>query len=429
MDTDSWLQLAILLILLAASAFFSSIESSYFSLSRSVLNRLGGASDPRARRVIRLMQNPRLLLASILTGNTIVNTTIAAIAALWAINMAYHFGIAPGIAIAAEVVIITLLILYLGELVPKLQALRNAESWALHTAAIVRGIVWLTFPIAWPLSKLATALSRLFGVEQHRAMSMSEEEIRALVEVGHTHGVLEQEERQMIHSIFELGDTIVREVMVPRIDMAAVSSAATLQEILAIVTQYGHSRIPVYDKNIDNIIGIVHVKDLLLAVQDPDSFNLPKSVRKVTVVPEEKKVDDLLREFQKEQVHMAIVLDEYGGTAGLVTLEDIIEEIVGEIQDEYDKEQPLSAKIDERTVLASGRLSIYDLNLVIGHELVEESDAYDTVGGFVYSQLGVVPRRGDQFEFNGYNFRVEELLGRRISRIKVEKLETLFSNA
>ena len=257
---------------------------------------------------------------------------------------------------------------------------------------------------------------------------MSEEEIRALVEVGHEHGVLEQEERQMIHSIFELGDTIVREVMVPRIDMASVSSEASLQEILTIVTQYGHSRIPVYDKNIDNIIGIVHVKDLLLAAQDPDTFNLAKSVRKVYVVPEEKKVDDLLREFQKEQVHMAIVLDEYGGTAGLVTLEDIIEEIVGEIQDEYDKEQPLSMRIDERTVTASGRLSIYDLNQVIGHELVEESDAYDTVGGFVYSQLGVVPRRGEEFEFNGYNFKVEELIGRRISRIRVEKSEVFFNN-
>jgi CBS domain containing-hemolysin-like protein len=233
----------------------------------------------------------------------------------------------------------------------------------------------------------------------------------------------------MIHSIFELGDTIVREVMVPRIDMTSVSSEATLQEILAIVSQHGHSRIPVYDKNIDNIIGIIHVKDLLLAAQNPDSFNLSKTVRKVYVVPEEKKVDDLLREFQKEQVHMAIVLDEYGGTAGLVTLEDIIEEIVGEIQDEYDKEQPLSVFIDERTVIASGRLSIYDLNQVFGHELVEESDAYDTVGGFVYSQLGIVPRRGDEFESNGYIFKVEELLGRRISRIKIEKSEALFNDA
>ncbi len=428
MDTDSWIQLVVLLALLVASAFFSSIESAYFSLSRSVLNRLAQSSDPRARRITRLMRNPRLLLSSILTGNTIVNTTIAAISALWVIQMADTFGISSGLAVGVEVVLITLMILYFGELIPKLQAIRNAESWALHTAWLVGGIIWITFPIAWPLAKIATTLSHFFGVEQHRVMSMSEEEIRALVEVGHEHGVLEQEERQMIHSIFELGDTIVREVMVPRIDMASVSSEASLQEILTIVTQYGHSRIPVYDKNIDNIIGIVHVKDLLLAAQDPDTFNLAKSVRKVYVVPEEKKVDDLLREFQKEQVHMAIVLDEYGGTAGLVTLEDIIEEIVGEIQDEYDKEQPLSMRIDERTVTASGRLSIYDLNQVIGHELVEESDAYDTVGGFVYSQLGVVPRRGEEFEFNGYNFKVEELIGRRISRIRVEKSEVFFNN-
>lgn len=418
-----------LLGLLAASAFFSSVESAYFSLNRSILNRLGNTTDTRARRVLRLMQRPRLLLASILTGNTIVNTAIAAVSALWAIRIAGKLGLDSGLVVGIEVVLITLVILYFGELIPKLQALRNAEEWALNTSLVVRGVIWITFPISWPLAKLATHLSRIFGVEQHRVMGMSEEEIRALVEVGHEHGVIEQEERQMIHSIFELGDTIVREVMVPRIDMAAVSSEATLEEILTIVTQYGHSRIPVYERKIDNIIGIVHVKDLLLAVQEPNLFDLPKIVRKVYVVPEEKKIDDLLREFQKEKVHMAIVLDEYGGTAGLITLEDIIEEIVGEIQDEYDKEQPLSARIDERTVIASGRLSIYDLNQVIGHELVEESDAYDTVGGFVYSQLGVVPRRGDSFDFNGFTFKVEELIGRRISRIKVEKLETMFSNA
>ncbi len=429
MEVNAWLQFLLLIVLLTASAFFSSVESAFFSLSRSVLNRLAETTDPRARRVTRLMQKPRLLLSSVLTGNTVVNTTIAAISALWALRIAERFGISSSVSVVLEIVIVTLVILYFGELIPKLQALRNAESWALNTSWAVGAVVWITFPISWPLSKLAMILSRLFGVEQNRVMSMSEEEIRALVEVGHEHGALEQEERQMIHSIFELGDTIVREVMVPRIDMTSVSSEATLKEILEIVALHGHSRIPVYDKNIDNIIGIVHVKDLLLAAQDPDSFILAKSVRKVYVVPEEKKVDDLLREFQKEQVHMAIVLDEYGGTAGLVTLEDIIEEIVGEIQDEYDKEQPLSAKIDERTLIASGRLSIYDLNQVIGHELVEESDAYDTVGGFVYSQLGVVPHRGDEFESNGYIFKVEELIGRRISRVRISKVVEILNNA
>ena len=429
MESSSWLQPLAILLLLLASAFFSSVESAFFSLSRTVLNRFAESNDPRARRVVNLMNKPRLLLTAILTGNTIVNTTIAGLSALWTVEFAEKLGFGSGLAIGIEVFIVTLIILYFGELIPKLQALRNAESWALHTASAVNLAVLLTYPISWPLSRLAVALSHMFGVEQHRVMSMSEQEIRALVEVGHEHGVLEQEERQMIHSIFELGETIVREVMVPRIDMTAVSSKASHKEVVELVNKHGHSRIPVYDNSIDNVIGIIHVKDLLLAVSDPDKFDLAKSVRKVYVVPEEKKVDDLLREFQKEQVHMAIVLDEYGGTAGLVTLEDIIEEIVGEIQDEYDKEQPLSAKIDERTVIASGRLSIYDLNLVIGHELIEESDAYDTVGGFVYSQLGVVPRRGQEFEFNGYMFKVEELLGRRISRIKIEKPEVNFNNA
>lgn len=429
MDADVWLYPVVLLLLILASAFFSSVESAYFSLGRSALSRLAESNDPRARRVYHLMQRPRLLLASILSGNTVINTTIAAIAALWAIRIAESLNIASGLAITIEVVSITLLILYFGELIPKIQALRNAESWALHTSSIVEMVTVVTFPLAWPLSKLAILLSRLFGVEQHRVLSMSEEEIRALVEVSHEHGALEKEERQMIHSIFELGDTMVREVMVPRIDIGAVPSNAGLDEILTMVKQFGHSRIPVYDRNIDNIVGIVHVKDLLQGVQNPEAFDLMKSIRKVYVVPEEKKVDDLLREFQKEKVHMAIVLDEYGGTAGLVTLEDVIEEIVGEIQDEYDKEQPLSVRIDDRTVIASGRLSIYDLNQVTGYELIEESDSYDTVGGFVYSQLGVVPRRGDQFEFNSHIFKVEELLGRRITRIRIEKIETVFKDA
>jgi putative hemolysin len=428
LDLEPWLKPAALLFFLAASAFFSSVEGAYFSLSRSALERLEASVDPRARRVARLMSNPRLLLSAILAGNTVANTAMAAVSAVWALEIAESAGISKTLVVTIEVVVVTIVVLYFAELIPKLQALRSPEAWALNASLPVELSVWLFFPLAWPLAKLAGGLGRLFGVDQHPPMGMSEEEIRALVEVGHEHGALELQERQMIHSIFELGDTIVREVMVPRIDMVAVSKEASLDEILDKISKHGHSRIPVYDEKIDNIVGIVHVKELLAASRKSGEFSLMKHTRKAYFVPGEKKIDDLLKEFQVERVHMAIVLDEHGGTDGLVTLEDIIEEIVGEIQDEYDEEQPLFTRLDERTLVANGKMSIYDLNDEVGHELVEESEAYDTIGGFVHRQLGSLPRKGDKFDHNGYGFSVEEMIGRRITRLKVEKGETLFED-
>ncbi len=428
MSADNWLRVLGIIALLGVSAFFSSVESAYFSLNRAILDRMNASNDPRERRVGRLMGDARLLLASILTGNTIANTAAAALAAILAIDLAGVWGINSNLAVVVEVVAVTVVILYFAELIPKLQAMRDPEQWATRTGLLVQVSKWLFYPIARPLAGLTAGLGRMFGMEQHQLMGMTEEEIRALVQIGHEHGALELEERKMIHSIFELGDTIAREVMVPRIDMIAVEKEAGLSELLELISKHGHSRIPVFDGGIDNVIGVVHVKDLLKASNDPEEFDLTKHLRPPRFVPEEKKIDDLLREFQAEKVHMAIVLDEYGGTAGMVTLEDIIEEIVGEIQDEYDREQPLSSRVDERTLLAGGRLSTYDLNELLGFELIEASEGYDTIAGFVYSQLGVVPRRGDHFEFNGFIFTVEELLGKRISRVRIEKGERLFQD-
>ena len=428
MGVEIWLRFGVILVLLVLSAFFSSVESAFFSLGRGVLERMMSSSDPRERRVARLMSEPRVLLASILTGNTVVNTAAAAVAALLTVDIAAYWGWNTNLAIGIEVVIATIVILYFCELIPKLQALRDAEKWAKRSSAAVLLTRWVFYPIARPLAALTGGLSKIFGVERHQMIGMTEEEVRALVQVGHEHGALEPDEQKMIHSIFELGDTIAREVMVPRIDIVAAKKGSSLEDLIELITTQGHSRVPVFDGTIDNVIGIVHVKDLLSASQDPVGFDLSDHLRKPYFVPEEKKIDDLLREFQSEKVHMAIVSDEYGGTAGLVTLEDVIEEIVGEIQDEYDKEQPLFTKLDERTLIANGKLSIYDLNQLIGYELVEENDAFDTLAGFVYNQLGAVPKRGDQFDQKGYQFTVEELIGRRITRVKVMKEENVFQD-
>ncbi len=426
MDIELWLNLTAVILLLLLSAFFSSVESAYFSLSRSVLDRFRESADPRARRVAILMDDPRRLLASILTGNTGVNTAAAAIAALIVIRLSSSWMLSPNLLVALEVLVMTAIILFFSELAPKLAALRNAESWALKSSLAVLITRTVLTPFALPLALFTGWISRLAGIESHSMAAMSEKEIRALIQVGHEHGALELEERQMIHSIFQFGDTIVREVMVPRIDIVAVEEKVPLDVLLDTVGSRGHSRIPVYRESVDNISGIIHAKDLLMLAQDPELFHLEKILRRVVFVPEEKKIGELLREFQAERMHLAIVVDEYGGTAGLVTLEDIIEEIVGEIQDEYDKELPLVKQIDEQTILADGKLSIHDLNEMHGFELIPTSDAYDTVAGFVYRQLGVVPQKGQEFEFQGYRFMVDEVRGKRITKVKITKDRGVF---
>lgn len=425
---DIWLQIAAILVLFGLSAFFSSVESAYFSLSRATLERMGASTQAGERRVARLMSDPRLLLTAVLTGNTIVNTAAATIAALATVDLAESFGWNVNLAVGIEVILITILMLYFAELIPKLQALTHAEKWAAQTSLLVQAAKYILYPISRPLAGFTTGLGRMFGVEPGQSLGMSEEEVRALVQVGHEHGALELDEQKMIHSIFQLGDTIAREVMVPRIDVVGVRRGANLDELIEIIKRHGHSRLPVYEGTIDNIIGVIHVKDLLAASQSPADFELSEHMRKPFFVPEEKKIDDLLRDFQSAKVHMAIVTDEYGGTSGLVTLEDVIEEIVGEIQDEYDRESPLATRVDDKTIIANGKLPIYDLNEMLGYQLIEESDAFDTLGGLVLNRLGVVPRRGDHFDEKDYGFTVEEVIGRKITRVKIVKEESPFEN-
>lgn len=428
MEIDFWIRLAAVILMLGLSAFFSSLESAYFSLSRSTLDRMRESSDPRAKRVARLMDDPRLLLAAILSGNTVVNTAAAVIAALLALELAGTFNFNANLAVVIEVIVITGAILFFSELAPKMMALKHSEKWAVSTSSAVRAIKLLLLPIAAPLSWITASLSHIAGIEQQSVLDMSESEIRALVQVGHEHGVLELEERRMIHSIFEFGDTTVRNVMVPRIDIVAVEAGVPLQEILETVAVKGHSRIPVYEDTIDNVIGLIYAKDLLPVTQNSEAFHLKSLLRKVHFVPEEKKIDELLREFQTQKVHMALVVDEYGGIDGLVTLEDVLEEIVGEIQDEYDSEQPLTKQVDDKTWMAHGKLGISEFNEKQGFELIPYNEAYDTMAGFVYSQLGVVPKKGQEFDFKGHRFIVEEVHGKRITRIRIIKEGGVFED-
>jgi CBS domain containing-hemolysin-like protein len=281
--------------------------------------------------------------------------------------------------------------------------------------------------ILQPLSKLLilvanAAMVLLPGHGLPSGPFVTEEEIRHTVDVAEEEGSIEEDEKELIHSIFEFGDTVVREVMVPRPDMVTLPSEVSLHDALDRVIDAGFSRVPIYEGDTDNIVGILYAKDLLKSIhQERDQPDTVAALgRPATFVPEQKKVADLLREMQKERVHMVIVIDEYGGTAGLCTIEDVIEEIVGEIVDEYDKEEPLVEPIDDVSMRVDGRLSIDDVNELLGAQLPD--DEWDTVGGLVFGLIGRVPVTGETVRFDSLEFRTERVTGRRIQKVVITKL-------
>ncbi|NOZ58301.1 MAG: HlyC/CorC family transporter [Euryarchaeota archaeon] len=414
-EASLYLEIASLALLFLLSAFFSGSETAYLAVSRAKVKKLAKEGDPRAETLLYLIEHPNRVLVTILVGNNLVNITAAALATSLAISA---FG-SKGVGIATGVV--TLVVLIFGEITPKSFAATNAERVALFIARPIYFLMKLLSPIVLLLSKFAKLLVKSFGGEVRLGPFITEEELKMLVEVGEELGAIEKEEKEMITGIFEFGETDVREVMVPRIDMKCIPADASIEEARKLILETGHSRIPVYEGSIDNIIGILYAKDLLRYL---NSKAKPRSLREILrpayFVPETKKLDDLLREFQQNRVHVAIVVDEYGGTAGMVTLEDIIEEIVGEIKDEYDhaEEEPLE-RIDENQAVVDARMSIHDVNEALEISLPE--DEFDTIGGLLFNTIGRIPSPGDEVEFEDAKLKVEKMRGRRIMKVRVVK--------
>jgi CBS domain containing-hemolysin-like protein len=300
-------------------------------------------------------------------------------------------------------------------------ALRQPEVWAVRLAPIVSVLVSLLAPIGWLMIRMAKWITGGTGARSHPLVT--EEEIMTLVDAGEEEGVIEEEEKAMIYSIFQLADTLVREVMVPRIDVLAFDSSVTLIEATEDFLRTGYSRVPVYSGSIDNIIGLLYVKDLLQAWQSgAEQRTIVHLCREPYFVPEAKKVDDLLTEMQSKRVHMAVVVDEYGGTAGLVTIEDVVEEIVGEILDEYDHAEELPYQlVQEGEYLFSGRIDLDDVNQITSSSLPK--DTSETLGGFIYSHLGKVPTPGEAVDAGGLHLTVEEVSGRRIRKIRAHRID------
>ena len=421
MESESWLSIAIFTVLLFISAFFSGSETALFSLKPSDRRKLREKSESSgaAKRVLNLLKKPRRLLVSILIGNTIVNVAAATVAALFTHRMLMHTRFARW-AFIIDMVAVTAVILLFCEILPKVIAVKKTSVFAMRTSLALSVCVLLFFPLSYMFERMTHVLSRILGIKKEVPF-VNEEELKTLIEVGEEQGTLDKSEREMIHSIFEFRETMTKEVMVPRMDMISVEKNTPLDDVLNLVKIHGHSRIPVYKDKIDNIIGILYVKDLLSNIQNQSKDqDLTELVRKPYFVPESKLIDELLREFQKERIHMAVVVDEYGGTAGLVTLEDVIEEIVGEIRDEYDREKPLIKQVASHEWLVEGKINIEDLNEKLDLSIPAEED-FESLGGFILSQLGAIPKEKESIQFENYEFIVEKVVGRRIKSVRIHQ--------
>jgi len=411
-------KLIVLGVLLVLSGFFSGSETALVSLNKLRLRRLAEEGQKSALILEGLLSKPNQMLAAILIGNNLVNVAIAAIVTSLAIEAfgSTGVGVATGIA--------TLLILVFGEVVPKSFATRNAERISLLAARPVKVIVLLLSPVVKVFTLLLDLVFRATGQEMQPYPFVSEEELKLLMDLSAREGVIEEEEREMIKGVFEFGDTTVKEIMTPRTDIKRVEVNAGFEEVLKLVIATGHSRIPVYDGSIDNIVGILYAKDLFAHMSSDESFDLHRYVRPAYFVPETKKLDDLFREMRAKKVQIAIVLDEYGGTAGLVTLEDLLEEIVGEISDEYDVEERPVQIIDENTIVVDAKMPIDDVAELLKVEL--QKNGQETIGGLVFALFDRIPREKDSITSGGLTFTVEGMVGKRIQKVRIRK-ETAFS--
>ncbi len=422
------MEILIIALLILLNGVFVAAEFALVRVRRTRIEQLVDEGNRGARRVNRLVSQPGRFLAVIQIGVTFVGFLSAAFAGASIVDdlaklLAKITLIAPQadlIALLLVTAVVSLFTILFGELVPKAFALAHAERLALLFAGPVDLLGRVLSPLVWLLTTLTQAITRLFGIADIQQERITAEELMILVERGGEQGTIEAEEQQMIGAVLELGEQRVHEVMVPRIDIKAVPSTATLDDIVDTIVAEGHSRIPVYDESIDSIAGILYAKDLIPFLAKGEQPEIRSILREPLFVPESISVDDLLHNFQRGKVHIAIVLDEYGGTAGLVTIEDLIEEIVGEIQDEYDVEEPMIEPISDDEARIDGRASIDDLTDHFGIELdSEDKEQYDTVGGLVYHEIGGVPNVGDTVEVNGLTLTVESTDGRRVGKVLV----------
>ena len=417
MSNVETLYLVFLFACLLLSAFFSSSETAFISLQRIRLQHMVDTKVKGAERVSRMIQQPAKLLSTILLGNNLVNVAAAALGTALAISL---WGEKYGILIAT--VVVTILLLIFGETTPKTLATHHPERLSLTLARPIAVVSWLLTPFVVVLSWIASGFSKLVGGAPVPRSLVSEEEIRTMISVGHKEGTFEESEAEMLHKVFDFGDRPVREVMVPRTEVASVEKGTKLADFLTIYAESPLSRFPVYEENMDNVVGILSVKDVLMA-QAKGTINheatIDDLVRPAYFTPESKRISELFIEMRDKNYRMAVVVDEYGGTAGIVSLSRLVEEIVGPVGDEFAEAEKEYEAINEYTFQIDGGMSIAEANEEMGLELPEGD--YETVAGLILHLLGHIPKTGERLRYKGMNLVITEMRGVKIERILLTK--------
>ena len=421
------IQILVLAILILLNAFFAATEIAFISLNDAKIEKQSKEGNKKAKQIRKMLKEPSKFLATIQIGITLAGFLSSAFAA-----DAFADDLAPvlenliplGLSVwrSISIILITIILSYFslvfGELVPKRLAMRNSEKIAFATVRVVRGISIITAPFVKLLTASTNGISKLFGITGADEETVTEEEIRMMVDVGEEKGSIEEEEKELINNVFEFNDKVASEIMTHRMDIYAIDINSEIDNILEELDEYKYSRIPVYEESIDNIVGMLFVKDLLANLNKKEKVKISNLLREAYFVSENKPINELFRDLQRNKHQLAIVLDEYGGTAGLVTMEDIIEELVGNIFDEYDEEEKEFEKIDDNTFMISGGVSIHELRKILNVEIPEGE--YDTLSGYLIELLGRIPSDDEKpvIETKRVTYKIEEYEEKRILWVK-----------
>lgn len=425
-------QLVILIILIGLNAFFAATEIAYISLNDAKIEKRAKEGDKKAKQIEKMLKTPSKFLATIQIGITLAGFLSSAFASdafaeklapmLYQAMPFINFGIWKNISIILITIILSLFTLVFGELVPKRLAMKNYEKISFSTIGIIRAISIITSPFVRFLTFVTNSISKIFGVGENEEESVTEEEIKMMVDQGEEKGTIKEEEKELINNVFEFNDITVSEIMRHRKDIFAVDINISAEELLQELSreEYRYSRIPVYDEIIDEIKGILYVKDVLKNI-NKKSFKVKNVVKDAYFISQNRLINEVFKELQKNKKQIAIIVDEYGGTAGLITMEDILEELVGDIYDEYDEEEKEFEKIDENTYILRGSMTIYDVNKLLNAEIPEGD--YDTISGYLQEKLGRIPEEKEKpvIDTEEVTYKIEEYEDKRILKIKACK--------
>ena len=405
--------IALFIILLVLSAFFSSSETAFFNIKKHHMID---------NRVKRLLKNPRELLTFILIGNTLVNIAIATLAANYTINVLVHKypHLNKETLLFYEVIIVTIIVLIFGEIIPKSYAIKQSKILANLFSFPIRYTMKLFYPISFVVFKIIDLLLKIIPFKKERVFD-SEEELKLLTEIVEKEGTIQESESNMIQSVFEFNDKLVKEILTPRVDVFALDKKANLDDAMDLIASKKFSKIPVYEDNIDNIKGILYAKDIISYLMGSrPKINLMKLSRIPFFIPETKPIDELLDDFKIKKKNIAIVVDEWGGTSGIITLEDVVEEVMGELRDPYDEQEYSFIKKNDKMYIADGAIKIYDLEENMDFEFPDDRE-YDTLGGFILDSLGNIPKVGESATYMDYIFKVISLNQNRIDKVEIKK--------